>query len=360
MLSAAWRQPGFCVPNPTTYPYQWLWDSCFHSITWAELGDDRCVSELTNTLAHQDKDGFVPHMTYWGEPDAHADFWGRSHVSTISQPPMYGHCFAELVRRGFSPGSELADRARRGLKNLIGRPRTQTGLVPVWHPWETGCDDSARWDDWVRGDGFTAENWRAKKSEFVFGMAKTSEGAVAGSDFEVGSVGFNALVAWNVLELAAVGESDVALDAAALVLIENIGARWNHRLLTWTDADVGSGQALTLDAMLCTLVDPRPEAFEQLINPEAFGAPFGPSGAHIGSSTYDPDNYWRGPAWPQLSYLLYKAAVQCNHECASELARALVAGAKESGLSEFWNPETGQARGATPQTWAGLAICVGR
>ena len=73
MLSNAWREPGFCVPNPATYPYQWLWDSCFHSIIWAELGDDRCVTELANTLAHQDGDGFVPHMTYWGVPDAHAE-----------------------------------------------------------------------------------------------------------------------------------------------------------------------------------------------------------------------------------------------------------------------------------------------
>jgi hypothetical protein len=25
---------GYCVPNPTVYPHVWLWDSCFHAITW--------------------------------------------------------------------------------------------------------------------------------------------------------------------------------------------------------------------------------------------------------------------------------------------------------------------------------------
>jgi hypothetical protein len=25
---------GYCVPNPTVYPHLWLWDSCFHAITW--------------------------------------------------------------------------------------------------------------------------------------------------------------------------------------------------------------------------------------------------------------------------------------------------------------------------------------
>ena len=37
---------GFCVPNPTTYPWQWLWDSCFHAVVWAHLGDERAVVEL--------------------------------------------------------------------------------------------------------------------------------------------------------------------------------------------------------------------------------------------------------------------------------------------------------------------------
>lgn len=359
MMTSAWTEPGFCVPNRITYPYQWLWDSCFHSIIWAELGDARCMVELQNVLANQHISGFVPHMTYWGDPDAHADFWGVSGMSSITQPPMYGHTLAELTRRGFTVAPSVASKARAGLRYLLSRPRTAAGLVPVWHPWETGCDNSARWDDWVPGGtGFDFDRWRVQKSAYVQSLSRDSDDAVQSSDFEVGSVGFNALTAWNIHELASVGESDAHLDSSATDLTRAVCARWKNTLGTWTDSEHGSGQARTLDAMLGSLVDPRSEVFDALIDPNAFGAPFGPRGTHIEEPTYDPNEYWRGPAWPQLSYLLYLAARRVNHNAAPKLANQFVAGAAKSGLAEFWNPENGEGRGAMPQSWAGLALCV--
>ncbi len=50
----AWRADGaggFCVPHATTYPWQWLWDSCFHAVVWAHLGDDRAAAELRSALS---------------------------------------------------------------------------------------------------------------------------------------------------------------------------------------------------------------------------------------------------------------------------------------------------------------------
>ena len=65
VLEAAWAEGrGYCVPNPRTYPHLWLWDSCFHSIAWAALGDDRAVEELAAVFVAQTADGFVPHMRY--------------------------------------------------------------------------------------------------------------------------------------------------------------------------------------------------------------------------------------------------------------------------------------------------------
>lgn len=357
-MNHAWREPGFCVPNPVTYPFQWLWDSCFHALIWAALGDDRCVRELANTFAHQHIDGFVPHMTYWGSPESHAELWGQSMTSTITQPPMYGHCVAELRRLGFETGAEIPERARSGLRNLLGRPLTKHGLIPVWHPWETGCDDSPRWDDWRRVSVSDRDDWRRKKLELAATLTRNQRGAVVGSDFEVGSVGFNALVVWNVSELSAVGESNADLDHMAAMLAANITSRWDDSIGTWTDSDQGSGQARTLDALLVLLIDPRVSAFSQLLDPLAFGATYGPRGVHIGESCFDPDMYWRGPAWPQLGYLMHIAAREAGHPSSDGLGEMLQLGAETSGLAEYWNPESGAGRGAIPQCWAGLGLCV--
>ena len=60
------------------YPWQWLWDSCFHALIWAELGRaDRALAELTSALSDQAADGFVPHVRYVGDPGFLAEFWGR-------------------------------------------------------------------------------------------------------------------------------------------------------------------------------------------------------------------------------------------------------------------------------------------
>ena len=46
-------------------------------------------------------------------------------------------------------GEELIGRIASALEWLWRHRRTPDGLMYVVHPWETGTDDSPRWDDWV-------------------------------------------------------------------------------------------------------------------------------------------------------------------------------------------------------------------
>ena len=101
VLDAHWMHEGYAAPNSQVYPWQWLWDSCFHSIIWVELGEpNRAIVELTSALSTQDAGGFIPHMNYVRDPGFHRSFWGRSGSSCITQPPMFGHAVAVLHRRG--------------------------------------------------------------------------------------------------------------------------------------------------------------------------------------------------------------------------------------------------------------------
>jgi len=62
--------------------------------------------------------------------------------------------------------------------------------------------------------------------------------------------------------------------------------------------------------------------------------------------------YWRGPVWPQLAYLLWRAG--------APIGASTVAGALRSGLAEYWNPDDGTGLGAIPQSWTGLALLMER
>ena len=155
---------------------------------------------------------------------------------------------------------------------------------------------------------------------------------------------------------------DETLVTSARELADAIDARWDPDLLTWVDdgpTAAGSGRIRTLDALLPSLLHPRAEVFSALTDPAAYGAPCGPRGVHAAEPTHEPSTYWRGPAWPQLTYLLWLAATSSGSEVAgSALVRSMLAGAECSGFAEYWDADTGAPLGAVPQTWSTLALAM--
>jgi Trehalase len=353
---------GFTMPNRRKYPWQWLWDSCFHAIAWSALGDDRCRTELESLFALQLPSGFLPHMGYQADPERSLELWHCPGRSDITQPPMYGHALSVLAARGFA-AEHLYDAAAAGLRYLFAQRRDRdSGLIRVLHPWESGCDDSPRWDGWDSRP-FSERRWNARKRELVRSLVLRDDAASANPQFEIGCAGFSALVAFNAKELALL-TGDAALLNAAAELSHAIDARWDEDERTWSDARLrGPGSrasARTLDGLFAVLVseDERllDAAFAQVFDAAGLWRPHGPSGVAADDPAYDPRRYWRGDAWPQETYLVMVAAQRSGREeAAHRLAQRLVAGCVRSDFAERWNPETGAALGAVPQGWAALA-----
>ena len=229
------------------------------------------------------------------------------------------------------------------------------------HPWESGCDNSPRWDDLVDRP-WSVDAWHTAKGDLLATIERSASGApLTNPAFEIGSVGFSALVAWNALELAAVtGDDELASNARELA--GAVDSRWDPDLLTWVDDGPtarGSGRVRTHDALLPLLVVDRPAARAQLTNPAAFGAPFGPTGVHRDEPTFDPTGYWRGGSWPQLTYLSWRAARWAGDgETAASFQNSLASAAVRSGFAELWEPDSGSPLGAVPQSWSTLACVV--
>jgi hypothetical protein len=384
VLDEHWRSPGFTCPNATTYPWLWLWDSCFHSIVWAELGEaERAVQELGTALGGQDGEGFVPHLRYLDGFDGHQALWGDPPVrggvptSSITQPPIYGLTVAELVRRGIEVPSALVDAAAAGLWFLLERRRrSPAGLVELVHPWESGCDHSPRWDDLMAPghtpgvDPYDEQRWFARKGELLTGIRRSPGGAPLSNDeFAVGSVAFSAMVAHCARALVAV-TGDRSMLASADELAAAVASRWDPGRRTWVDDGPtarGSGRIRTSEALLALLVHHDPgvvdDVVAELTDPDAFGGEFGPAQVHRDEPTYRTGSYWRGPSWPQLDHLLIAAlersATPSGVDAARRIAAASSAGAWASGWAEYWDPDTAAPGGAAPQSWTTLAICWG-
>lgn len=367
----------YTAPNPTTYPFLWLWDSCFHSLIWAALGEEeKCLTELSSIFESQAEDGFIPHVNYSAQPNLPqsewANLWGRTHSSSITQPPMYGHAIAELTKMGIEIPEEIIEKAKKGLAFLFNQRRRdfKTGLIYLCHPWETGIDNSPRWDDYIEGDfqgdtegNFQVKAWDVQKIELLKHIELNENNSPEFNPaFPVVSIGFNALVAFNVLELEKVAECELG----AIEIIQALDESFDSELKTWVDPSLDksltkgiSSRVRVLDALLTGFVSDKNFDIieEQVNNKKAFGGEFGLATVHREESSFSQNTYWRGSVWPQMMYLFIKMfEFNGREETATILKESFLNGVLKANFSEYWGADTGEGLGACPQSWAGLIV----
>ena len=363
ILDSSWLEDeGFCPPNPIAYPHQWLWGSCFQAIAWGALGDVRGGRELESCLSGALPSGFVPHMRYLGPSGGRGPL---ASVSSFTQPPIYAHAARYLQDRGFPVADAVISRVEAGLDWLWSARLSELGLMNIVHPWESGSDDSPRWDSWVNIEPYDHAAFSGWDRDRVADTVFDDEGAAIWSTaFVCAPAAFNAFVAHAAQETFVLtghlrwkeraGALGTAIDAHL----------WDEQAGLWCDkAVVGGGPSVilpTLDGVQGALSTADPAKAERALaavqDPQRFASAFGLAFVPPSQPVYNRDEYWRGPAWPQLNYMTALAARRWGHEDLYEdIAETTLRSVAASGFAEYWNPETGQGLGAIPQGWACVA-----
>lgn len=365
-LEANWLDGvGHSVPNVDSYPHLWLWDSSFHSLAWLTIDPDRAISELGAAMSGQLASGFVPHMVYRSETLRRGPLHDRS---SFTQPPVYAIAAAELSVRGLAGSGPLLDQAVAAVEWLLKSRIASSGLVYVVHPWETGVDDSPRWDAWAGAEwdysSQVAMDAQALSSaEFDDGGA-----AIDSSFFKVCSIGFNAILALGIRALVNAGVD--RLSGPLDELVDAIDGTFDPEDEVFVDEVLTAGvdpigpdssREPTLDSYLALLVTRRMDVLQRgvkrLVDPEMFLADMGLRFLPRTSPKYLPDIYWRGVTWPQLDYLFVRGLLDLGYESeAKEVLRRSRAGAVRSGMAEYWNPESASSMGAAPQAWTAVLM----
>lgn len=384
MMLSNWRgEYGYTAPNLEHYRWQYLWDSCFHAIIWAELGHaDKAVRELEVLFSTMEPSGFLPHINYEANPSASVYPWGVEGKSTITQPPMFGHAIAELCRRDIDIPDFLIEAAAEGLRFFEKyRKDTETGLIRLAHPWESGCDDSPRFADYYAYGVKTERREEQKKEALLESIIRNDSGVpLSNPVFDVCSPFFTALVCFNISELASV--SDVIDVTEKDMLAEAVFECWTKVCdgYGWLDISRQSiGEEITLDNMLCLLSGVDYYSHEQIegvcdqiFDYRHMGGFYGPAYVsryeeYIGKYDDEGDDEggtWSGAAWPNLIYLVYVmmrelAKTSVTYSLTQDMvAKQLSRGALRSGFAECWHPDKGTPDGATAKSWAGLSAVV--
>jgi len=156
----------FTIPSATLYPHQWSWDTAFISIGNSYINTERAIKDLEFLFNAQWKNGMIPHIVFNDKEKTYfpaADFYDISRspnapktigTSGMTQPPMhaissyYIHKNSQNKKESFEFLNWIFPKLINFHRYLMTqRDPEKSGLVTIFHPWESGLDDSPTWDD---------------------------------------------------------------------------------------------------------------------------------------------------------------------------------------------------------------------
>jgi len=405
---------------PDLYPHQWSWDSAFVAIGLARVDVPRAITELRSLLGAQWATGMIPHIRFSDRADDYfpgPDRWGTVGVaarpagvatSGICQPPVHAIALRHVLDRGRENGG--ADQvaaetfARESLDAWLAwhrwlataRDPDGAGLVEIHHSWESGFDNSPRWDApyaaVVPGPmpPFTRRDTRhvadagqrptdAEYARYLWLVEQMrradydTAAITATVDFRVRDVFFSAILAAAAEVLAGIAEEfDRPADAAeqwatAARFRAGVAATVDPVTGLARDRDVRAGawiSPLTVAGFAPLVAGGDPELLarqrailtgDDWMGHPALRWPLPPSTSPV-SPDFRRRTYWRGPVWPFLDLLLGWAIAR---DGAAPLYAALRNASLEQladlTFAEYYEPLTGEPLGSHAQAWTAAA-----
>ena len=413
VLEANWRGAS-TVPSPTLYPHQWSWDSACIAIGYSHLNHERAEQELRSLFAGQWRNGLLPHIVFADGQDYFPgpEFW-RADVSPdapesprtsgIVQPPVHATSVLQVYRSDGDP-----DRSRAFLAEMLPkleawhdylyreRNRNGDGLLEIWHPWESGMDNSPLWDraleriDLTDGKAPQYEridrtlvnpaerptDWEYDRYAYLVKLYRDLgyNGAAIrdACPFVVHDVLFNSLLVQSNRDLAKLareaGADPERHDQRAALTAAALDQLWSEEEDAYFDRDVRSGEQIPVLAgsAFAPLYAraPSTERARALVGRlDRFRVEVPPAGWAIPSlgtadPSFEPIRYWRGPVWPIVNWVTYRGLRRYGYdEHAVQLRAGLLELARREGFREHYNPITGRGQGGEQFAWtAGLIL----
>ncbi|MGH8825376.1 MAG: amylo-alpha-1,6-glucosidase [Jiangellaceae bacterium] len=401
-------------PSPQLYPHQWSWDAAFIAMAYAHVDQSRAEGELRALFAGQWSNGMLPHIVFapgGGPYFPGPDFWQVERspyapaghpTSGIVQPPVHATAVLQIVRRATDPAratmflTEMLPKLDAWHGYLHRERNRGNGLVEIWHPWESGMDNSPLWDDALARIVLTPDDLPSYErvdlelahieerptgdeyDRYVYLVALFRELAYEpaaireASPFAVQDALFNAVLVQADRDLATLaqlagtdpGPYHRRADWTAAALDELL---WDAARALHLSYDVRAQATITTNtaAGFAPLYAGVPSAARAARMVEAVrAASVRPGSRGFVVPSLSPDDprflatrYWRGPVWPVINWLLHRGLSRYAYLSEARHVRtALLDLARDSGFYEHYDPMTGRGHGGEQFAWTAALI----
>ena len=338
LLSNSAEAPGFlsgrvsAFPSRGNYPTHFLWDSCFQNLALERMHPRLAEDSLLLLTENLRSDGKMAQFL--------CSTWMRPHES---QPPLVGWAGLRLVkaRNNLDLAARLLPSLQRNTRWWLSQRMTRFGLVASLSGFETGWDDSPRFDN---GPTVACDI----NSYLLMQMRACAEfSRMLGDDDE------------------AARQEDES-DRYAQLMVDVL---WDRDTGLFWDLNVESGVRVNIKTPACFLPllagMPLPEQAvnevieKELLNPAVFfgKVPF-PSVAY-NEKCYQADKWWRGPTWMPVAFLMTQLLEKTGFKEEAVKARTALYQTiiNDGNLRELYDSQTGEGLGAYEQGWT-AAICL--
>ncbi len=148
----------FTIPSENLYPFQWNWDSAFSSLAIHSFNKKKSWDEIYSLFNSQWNNGMIPHIIFHKKNNKYfpgQDYWkfrGKIPSTCISQPPVIISVVYWLTQIGDDKDLKNAKIIYHKLFKYLKwyndeRDIDNLGLIKIFHPWESGRDNSPDWDE---------------------------------------------------------------------------------------------------------------------------------------------------------------------------------------------------------------------
>jgi hypothetical protein len=377
VLSKNWKN-GFTIPTSNLYPFQWNWDSGFVSLGLSHYNLDHALQELRSLFSGQWGNGLLPHIIFHSETEKtyfpNFDFWNSNinptaplspKSSGITQPAVHGFVVEHLIKR-FPHNEKVISFAKELFPKIVNyhrflytyRDPHKEGLMFIFHPWESGRDNSPLWDEsmnrieidhatlpeYTRRDTSIADASERPTSDqydryvYLLQLGKTNQydgRAIAEeSPFLIQDSMMNAILIKSNAALIKIGKR-FGFDIGEIEewqqqsLASFKKKMWNESLGFFTCYDLRAEKQIELKEIggLSPIYAGIPTTTqatrlnEYLQSLHKRGYYLCPS-FDVDHPLFDSKRYWRGPVWPQMNWMLYHGFNEYGFRETAEIIKA--------------------------------------